>query len=767
MGLITGKIENIISRRKANLGRIDNVLQNVKVCYENVKQLERFKEKLETDPSAAKIFGDNKEMVDKVLSISTEKFNVSYRKYQTELERLKTRFNRDNVHITFIGSAGQGKSLVMQKISGLSGNVIPSADGSDCTGAKSIITNTDGVNGVEAEIEFFTQGELVQIVNKYLEVLMLPQRVSSVYDIKNLNIDALREELIESHKVSGPRFIHLQKYVENIHDFEDCLGTTKYIKEDEIEEYVAQYKSDKHSVKYYKYLGVKKANIKCKFPIEDAGRIVLVDTIGTGATSLGTEEEMLKAIKNDSDAVIWMFKPQADRSRFSESDIELERKVREELGEEYTKLLRFLIINVVNGGAGDNTKTVDERLFEAQKYKWSLAEILKVNCIDEEAVKNQMLMPVLNQLAEHLNDADEIMLAKSHILGEKLYEEYKALYDVMLGALAEANDRDIKRQLYSQFKQTATSIAIGLRDYGSNIIYDKESTYYDKKNDAFKDCEEFKSAIRQKLNNIITKSISLKDIGDVVKGSGLDQHSMLSECCDIMRQNIINDFLKLDDILQQLIRNFKSEVLKILTAPEHGKLGYLIPVMDDNPEGWMEKFLEKLGKNQDYKYIMEAVKCFKEFKVSVEGFLIFIVRAELSRMEDGMDFLYRQSTPDMINNLGDKEAVVNEIYDILMDMAATSRNNIECAIADRRLYQVPHQAMFAAVKDFYERAALTRDTQGVEVKEHWINFYDDNCTYIWKEKCEEILLSKGVAKEWNDMLHSFESFDKEEMFLIR
>ena len=66
--------------------------------------------------------------------------------------------------------------------------------------------------------------------------------------------------------------------------------------------------------KYYKYLGVKCANIICAFPKKDAGKIVLVDTKGLGDTAIKVEENMLYAAENDSDAIILMYRPDALRA---------------------------------------------------------------------------------------------------------------------------------------------------------------------------------------------------------------------------------------------------------------------------------------------------------------------------------------------------------------------------------------------------------------------------------------------------------------------
>jgi ATPase subunit of ABC transporter with duplicated ATPase domains len=44
------------------------------------------------------------------------------------LDLLKNRFNRDTINIGVIGRAGQGKNLLLQSLTGLSSNEIPTGD---------------------------------------------------------------------------------------------------------------------------------------------------------------------------------------------------------------------------------------------------------------------------------------------------------------------------------------------------------------------------------------------------------------------------------------------------------------------------------------------------------------------------------------------------------------------------------------------------------------------------------------------------------------
>ena len=63
-----------------------------------------------------------------------------------ELNLLKNRFNRDTINIGVIGRAGQGKSRLLQSLTGLSSNEIPTGDRGHCTGVRSTILHQPGID---------------------------------------------------------------------------------------------------------------------------------------------------------------------------------------------------------------------------------------------------------------------------------------------------------------------------------------------------------------------------------------------------------------------------------------------------------------------------------------------------------------------------------------------------------------------------------------------------------------------------------------------
>ena len=169
---ITQEIDDIITQRKRRLPIVRNKRQQIEKIKECVQRLELICQEANSGGDKyGELFKQYPEVQERLRLINTKEFNDAYIKISEILKKLEIRF-LERKYILVLLVAGQGKSLVMQNISGLSGSVIPSADGADCTGAKSIITNRNE-DGVSAEIRFLIHKVnilklLIDIYMKYL-----------------------------------------------------------------------------------------------------------------------------------------------------------------------------------------------------------------------------------------------------------------------------------------------------------------------------------------------------------------------------------------------------------------------------------------------------------------------------------------------------------------------------------------------------------------------------------------------------------------------
>ena len=747
MGNISQTIDAIINERKKRLIIIEDAIKKVETSESAVNAFKEVQHKMNFET-----LGISKDIADKIGNISFSDYDKALQVCKAELKRLKIRFSRDKINISFVGRAGQGKSLVLQKMSGLGGTVIPSAAGSDCTGAKSIITNTEGVDKPYAEITFFSEEEMVQIINKYLEDIF----EDNSKNITNLDqVDDLKQVLNERNglETAGAKKRELRKYIDHMEEIRPNLRKKACrIEEENIEEYVAMYKSTDDRVKYWKYLSVKCANIHCTFPKNDAGKIILVDTIGMGSQSLGIGDSLMDTVKNDSDAVIYMQRPDQKRSHFGEEDTEISNEIVKTIREDCAKRMMFWVLNHVSSGEACNTKGIEIVEQELREANYPIARLLKVDCSSEKAVEDKLLTPVLEVISQNIDGIDEIYLNQAAKLMETLYQAYNAVCDKLvesrIGGMKTGFEKYKKQQIKELIKvKLQNSIRIRCYEYQA-----KANEKYTPMNDE----------LESVLKKISAAVPSKEEIIDIINHNNGTAETYM-HTTDTLRLRIIDAVLELDKPLSIGTDAVKNDIIQILTDPSYGQLGAVLPyqVGIDTPTEWIDKFIEKNRDTERFTLIRQALEILRDFKVSVEGFMLYDIRLALSpidsRVEDGTN----RKIPEY--DLNKQEEIAEVIYEYLQDDIYELRQKIQQIVVLHEV--VPNKAFFAAIRDFHDRISYSMNSEEI-VDDAWEELYDRWCTVIWAEEAKKYNGIQKEAVEWNTVVAKLKENNYKENFCM-
>lgn len=487
---IPQKIDSILAQRKKLLPLIDQALDNARHARDVVERLDRYRAAQTSTP----------EVTAKLAAIDIRPFYTQQEKAIQQLEHLHNRFSREEIKICFVGRARQGKSLVLQRISGLESDVIPSSDGAHCTGTRSIISNRPTAETM-AEIDFFTEREYVDIVNSYLNEIYkgTVPLVSSAAEISRLDLPSLKERITFDQIT---RWDRLEKLAEHASEFHGKFGTRITIPKSEIESHVAQYKHDNPSEKYYTFLGVKQANVLAAFPFAQCGKIVLVDTIGTGDVALGVEDEMLATVK-DSDAIILMLRPDAMANIVYSEEYETVTSIARAVTPEYTQKMLFWLLNRVDEGAGKNTARVPEVMKQIQDQNLPIAKCLDVNCWEQSDVEQNLLVPVLEQMSTNLSSIDQLILERTNEQLLALADAYHIISSQIERAVGASVNQNERRQFAPKIALLVDNMLDKLRELYLELTEDKAGCGV---RGEIKDklCGPLKEAAEEKLKHIVT-----------------------------------------------------------------------------------------------------------------------------------------------------------------------------------------------------------------------------------------------------------------------
>ena len=152
------QIASIINQRQPLALRIEKVEKNLRSLSAQLEQLQNHRNQLLSQVEDSSVSGDLKE-------IDCSFINRSIESELLALNQLKSRFYRNTLNIGVVGRAGQGKSRLLQSLSGLTTSEIPTGDRQHCTGVRSTIYHNPSVD-TYGEVWFHTERSFLQeIIN--------------------------------------------------------------------------------------------------------------------------------------------------------------------------------------------------------------------------------------------------------------------------------------------------------------------------------------------------------------------------------------------------------------------------------------------------------------------------------------------------------------------------------------------------------------------------------------------------------------------------
>lgn len=307
------------------------------------------------------------------------------------------RFRKKTINIGVAGNARQGKSTVLQHISGLTDQEIPTSDKLPCTGAKSKIHHFEGEP--YADIEFYSADEFFRdIISPYFQDfqrLNFP-RVYSLSDFEKplpqLNLAQSTEPVSDEAKYKKLAEIH-----QAFPTFKHVLSTEKTIPLAEIREYVTQEKK--------LYLAVKTAYIYTRFPNHDVTGLCFVDLPGMEAAQYH-EQKLAVSLKQEVDAVIFLKRPDPSGDQWQKADYAVLNMIASSAPEIELSNWLFIVLNEMENPSNAHLLPL---LKDDAPNTAKQANMLVSNCKRSEGSET-VFETVLRHLEQNLEKIDLVLL---------------------------------------------------------------------------------------------------------------------------------------------------------------------------------------------------------------------------------------------------------------------------------------------------------------------------------------------------------------------
>ena len=761
MSTITKKINEIIDRRKGTgayegKGRL-NIIEQRKLFFEKLKitlsEYESFRvaaiSQIDGKQGEYYVLSAEDPSLEKRLE-ETATHNVSK---QVEAcigtcNRLFQRFNRDSINISVVGRARQGKSTLLQRISGLDASVIPASDGGDCTGTTSIICNEPGTRTAHATVVFYSKEEILQQLRDYIREMKQNWVIPSFETIKS-SIETYintpeKQRNIKAGMTSAEQslFMHFCKYINHFELYAQFIGDESRempITEEQISQYVAQRDANQEPI--FNFLAVKEVHIFKEFNYPDAGKIVLVDTIGLGDTALGIEKKMLQTLHNESDAAFLMRFPASTGDHWAKEDDELYQLIANEMGEEMLEKWLFLVINCKRNGETNNTAVTAVKQDVSEKVL-RMAGIYETDCYSEQDVINTLLVPALDYLSSNLDAVDCRLMEQANLQFNACYEMFLAFYnkvsELITGSskvIGELETFGITKfdQLYPQITGSIGKIHNDYRD-NSIIPSGKMKKVIDERIEQLYDFVPNRKDILKRLE-------ALKALPAVIFDDFLKEMSV----------KIAANFETINTVvLHKMQEMLKRRVAFELFETALWKSIPLVGVSNDKPTTeWLRVFAHEKLKDR-FPLLYEAVNFILDYEMSVSDLLDYEVERCLMVITPGdpkcmpLDtgllikdgrFIPIEAQAKVIQN-----AIVNRIPDVNEQMQG-SFNLMKI---------IPNHSLFARIRKFRDKLFMTQAAER-ELR----NFYLQNASAIWGDEfisTQKIQSSQKLFAEWKSTM---------------
>ena len=650
------------------------------------------------------------------LQKDTEQLNLS-------VSNLSKRFSKPTINIGVAGKARQGKSTLLQKISGLSNTEIPTSDELPCTGTKSKIYHSDGT--AYARIDFYTKEEfLKEILYPYFEKLALPHLAAIEHfrtplpeldpqESQKKNLDkAVYEQLKLIHQAFPSFFDLLSKSSETI-DLQD------------IPEYVTQ------SQGRVKYLAVKTAHIYTKFPHHEVMGLCLVDLPGLEAAQ-GHERKLVSSLEYEVDAAILVKLPSAQGTQYDIDDYKVIDLINNSVQEVDLSNWLFIVLNQLHDES-------NEKQVQLLKYHppqtYSQPNILIADCSDPVEVEKHVFSVILKHIEQHLESIDHQYIKK---LADRMENIFFSLQDI-LGRhrqffSPERAEMSMETEYADLFTQFLEELTIGLEDLVSDGQYELNAFDEEFKNSVEEICEAAKHNPPIPLSSDLAKQFKIRGgWPEVIQPqlnhlrAHLTQH--LATHLDAFLQT------KIDRVLQELLRRiFPPSLLKIL--PKKG--------VELDPRTAVKE-LQKVLDKQEYMKLYESFEYILKFNFSYHSHFHYRVRKEMG----ALNTYTSASTNEIIPSDATRENVKEKAEEIakgLENLYQQTIYRVKKKLTEE-MQADPANAIFALIEEIKDRFIRTK---GIE--REWRKFLYPIRSQVWAETFGRFDKEVLLRKQWLQMI---------------
>ena len=730
------QVANIVERRSRYLPeKITTVEKKLQAKASALYNLQTQREALLQDSSQKQVLEDLK-------AINFGEIQERISSELIVLSKLRSRFSRNTLNIGVMGLMGQGKSTLLQSLSGLSDREIPAYEGAACTAVRSVVFNQEG--SVQVRVILHSEKTfLEEVILPYYRTLKLKPEPRNLNEFAQASLPeqtpvGATDEAVYQHLVSD--------YFQNLEQYRHLIvpgiePQQKVIPVEEVSEYVRQERNTQGKLITFKHLAVREVNIFCPFENPDVGQIALVDIPGLGDSKLGDETVMLETLGKAVDVVLFITRPDPQRYQWRKVDTDLYDIAAQELNNLAGRA--FMVIN--HSQRTDNMHAC-KALKDSLQMQVVSCEIADCSNPDDA---NQVFDRILNYLAEHILEIDQEYARQSQERLLKIQQDISLIiqsarkvfsgvdnnlsrviddtYDDLFGT-----DRDgWWREITIAFQNLRVEFAKRCQLPSHSLESSIEKVY--------QNCKENAGILtandpENQINQQIQASNPMKAYGDYR---------------DLLRTLLSDRFSNLDEGLKESTDEVKARIAEILITS--GKLN----IFPNSPAGseFIKAFREFLEQeHSDLRRLLLGFQIIDSFELSYSGLIepqIYQHLVEFSNIQ-----ITNDESQDVTLKVG-PNTNADLIFNALQIDYDRTIARIKAAL-EELIYQ-PSIAAYARIEKFIDNIIYHKEAQ-----KDWKKFLRRVRTKVWTQEIGKLEQEQKRQQDWLDSVNGLEEVNRVE-----
>ena len=362
------------------------------------------------------------------------------------LQRLKARFQRPTLNIGVSGQARVGKSRLLQTISGLSEDALPTGKGTPVTAVRSRLFHSTELNEARLQLHDYPSFR-TDVLKGYFTVLGLGDPPRSAQDFERWTCPRSKEELPLERRTPTNETLLNRLRAEHLSfpNYRKYLTGSSEVLQLEtggLRRWIA-YPEDGPSALgaeiERRYMAVREAEIHCHFQIGGVERLGLVDLPGLGEVAPDAEDHHVEGLRNDVDFLALVKRPGLEKGMWEQKDSTALDLLRLRVGAEFSREGDFVWI-AANTGSTD--VEVARKLIRSIQNDVNGGEANSVyRCIECDAavaadLESNLLSPMFDHLATRLSVMDAELVAAAARDGRVLLSRLKLRAADLSGAVS-------------------------------------------------------------------------------------------------------------------------------------------------------------------------------------------------------------------------------------------------------------------------------------------------------------------------------------------